>query len=609
MALHHAQHFRLGKRVRACLLAVGVLIAGCGGDPCTDADTQADGGTTSTDGSLVVDPNGESALGATDEPAEVRGVNDPDTDGDDRPDSIDEDDDNDGYPDSEEGDTDTDDDGLPDRRDADSDGDGLPDALEESGDHDGDGKANRVDGDSDNDGCPDGVEGFEDSGSDGPDYLDGVRSAHCDDWVDSDDDGVIDSSDRCPGFDDGDDPDGDGVPTGCDNCPMVPNPSQAQTVRTSGDDSAGSTTTTAPGDLCNPEYQPTEIDCGVGGSVDEPTMLAVSPATTELSSTAALIAISSLSLGCESGGNGVDPIKNCIDILVDLGAAHLGEIGGDSIEGSSPLLLVPHDLVPEGGVVEGCRIGTTEADSIGGIEYFDLYGRMVASNPSEAAPLLVPDIVSQFDRQLLTSIPTDVWRFSAPEVVLQLPDTALLDPTPEAWAAVDPGLLAVLPNDTFERIFGNGAVLNSTIGGDETLTIDGDLLDDKVEFDTSLEGNGTIDAATSVDGLLIVDPDLFDRAIAVGPEPQDGTIEPPRIEDGTFVLDADMFKGTESSQQENAALVIVPTDSGPALNLATFAEHPRIRVDLSTIDDGLIDLDPDLFGSRWQFATGQDGGP
>jgi len=44
---------------------------------------------------------------------------------------------------------------------------------------------------------------------------------------DSDNDGVCDLDDECPGFNDNVDPDSDGVPTGCDNCPNTYNPSQA----------------------------------------------------------------------------------------------------------------------------------------------------------------------------------------------------------------------------------------------------------------------------------------------------------------------------------------------------------------------------------------------
>ena len=43
---------------------------------------------------------------------------------------------------------------------------------------------------------------------------------------DSDDDGVCDVDDRCPGSPDGEDADSDGVPDGCDNCPSEANPSQ-----------------------------------------------------------------------------------------------------------------------------------------------------------------------------------------------------------------------------------------------------------------------------------------------------------------------------------------------------------------------------------------------
>src|SRR5690606_20341762 len=44
----------------------------------------------------------------------------------------------------------------------------------------------------------------------------------CDNVDDSDDDGVADIYDACPGFDDRQDLDQDGIPDGCDNCPRNP---------------------------------------------------------------------------------------------------------------------------------------------------------------------------------------------------------------------------------------------------------------------------------------------------------------------------------------------------------------------------------------------------
>ena len=82
-----------------------------------------------------------------------------DTDSDGVIDLMDSDDDNDGIPDSVEGDTDSDNDGIPNRLDTDSDGDGISDITEGAGDTDGDGTPNYLDEDSDGDGVPDQTEG------------------------------------------------------------------------------------------------------------------------------------------------------------------------------------------------------------------------------------------------------------------------------------------------------------------------------------------------------------------------------------------------------------------------------------------------------------------
>jgi len=47
--------------------------------------------------------------------------------------------------------------------------------------------------------------------------------------VDTDNDGVPDGCDRCPGYDDNDDADNDGIPDDCDNCPNTYNPDQEDT--------------------------------------------------------------------------------------------------------------------------------------------------------------------------------------------------------------------------------------------------------------------------------------------------------------------------------------------------------------------------------------------
>ena len=157
-----------------------------------------------------------------------------DTDGDGVGDSVDLDDDNDGLPDSVEGDGDTDGDGVIDSLDLDSDNDGIPDVVEaghgeadtdtngtldcsggvgenglcdavETGadsdaldytpsDVDGDGVPDFQDLDSDNDGITDLVEGGAGC-TDGGDDADGV----CD-GADTDGDGVVDELDDTTGF-------------------------------------------------------------------------------------------------------------------------------------------------------------------------------------------------------------------------------------------------------------------------------------------------------------------------------------------------------------------------------------------------------------------------
>ncbi len=127
-----------------------------------------------------------------------------DTDGDDIPDTLDDDSDGDGIPDATEaGDADlgtlpvdSDDDGTPDFRDADSDDDLMPDAVEGTVDTDGDSTPDYIDPDSDADYVPDRVEGRVDSDGDGtPDCLD----------PDSDNDGVLDQHELLA------DSDGDGT--------------------------------------------------------------------------------------------------------------------------------------------------------------------------------------------------------------------------------------------------------------------------------------------------------------------------------------------------------------------------------------------------------------
>ena len=132
-----------------------------------------------------------------------------DFDGDNIPDYLDSDSDNDGLPDATEGKLDFDGDGMPNFVDKDSDNDGIADAIERAGDVDKDGRPNCLDLDSDNDGIEDKVEGTVDTDRDGtPNYQDS----------DSDGDGI---NDRAEGIDDFDkdgtpnyldlDSDGDGI--------------------------------------------------------------------------------------------------------------------------------------------------------------------------------------------------------------------------------------------------------------------------------------------------------------------------------------------------------------------------------------------------------------
>lgn len=181
-------------------------------------DSDDDNDTIATaDETTDADTNGTDDYLETDTP--VAG----DTDGDGVADASDDDDDNDGIPDSVEGTGDTDGDGITDDLDLDSDNDGIPDAIEANGgtlpanmnkegrfiisyaiandtdndglvndvdgtpltdpDYDSDGVEDRLDKDSDNDGIPDLVEaGGTDSDGDG----------EPDDLTDADGDGLAD---------------------------------------------------------------------------------------------------------------------------------------------------------------------------------------------------------------------------------------------------------------------------------------------------------------------------------------------------------------------------------------------------------------------------------
>ena len=138
----------------------------------------------------------------------IEGKNDPDNDG--LPNFIDRDSDNDGIADAMEKATDTDRDGKPNYVDLDSDGDGIEDSYEGLVDTDGDGVMNFLDSDSDGDGISDRYDGVEDFDNDGTqNYLD----------LDSDNDGISDKmegrmdidKDGKPNFLDSDS-DGDTIP-------------------------------------------------------------------------------------------------------------------------------------------------------------------------------------------------------------------------------------------------------------------------------------------------------------------------------------------------------------------------------------------------------------
>jgi len=117
-----------------------------------------------------------------------------DSDGDELPNAVDPDNDNDGIPDNLEGTTvDTDNDGTVNSLDVDSDNDSIPDFIEaganplQPADTDGDGIPDFLDEDSDNDGTADKDEHAADADGDGiPDAIEGSED------LDSDNDGIFD---------------------------------------------------------------------------------------------------------------------------------------------------------------------------------------------------------------------------------------------------------------------------------------------------------------------------------------------------------------------------------------------------------------------------------
>ncbi|WP_149302896.1 thrombospondin type 3 repeat-containing protein [Pareuzebyella sediminis] len=150
---------------------------------------------------------------------------DTDTDGDGTGDNADTDDDNDGTPDTEDAfpldgneDTDTDGDGTGDNADTDDDNDGTPDTEDafpldgnEDTDTDGDGTGDNADTDDDNDGTPDTEDAFpldgnEDTDTDGDGTGDNADT-------DDDNDGTPDTEDAFP-LDGNEDTDTDGDGTG-----------------------------------------------------------------------------------------------------------------------------------------------------------------------------------------------------------------------------------------------------------------------------------------------------------------------------------------------------------------------------------------------------------
>jgi hypothetical protein len=172
-------------------------------EPPTDASVDAGVGVPDRDNDGI--PDSEEGNGTVD------------TDMDGTPDSADDDSDNDGIRDDvEAGDTnpntpplDTDMDGTPDFRETDADNDGIPDMIEGTADPDNDRVPNYRDRDADGDGISDELEGVVDTDRDmTPDYLD----------EDSDNDGIRDvvegsgdpDGDMRPNYLD-DDSDGDGV--------------------------------------------------------------------------------------------------------------------------------------------------------------------------------------------------------------------------------------------------------------------------------------------------------------------------------------------------------------------------------------------------------------
>ena len=180
-----------------------------------DIDSDNDGindvieaGGVDADNDGVVDGFVDTDGNGIDDATQSTPLPDPDTDGDGIVDHLDVDSDNDGIPDSVEGNIDTDGDGIPDYLDIDSDNDGIPDAIEGNVDTDGDGIPDYLDMDSDNDGIPDALEAPISGVDTDGDGIDDLYDVDATGGVDADGDGIDDAVEAAGVLD----TDGDGTP-------------------------------------------------------------------------------------------------------------------------------------------------------------------------------------------------------------------------------------------------------------------------------------------------------------------------------------------------------------------------------------------------------------